>query len=296
MDTSRQIPIESPEARRLLSDVSIVYTDLDGTLLAPGGRILATADGTPSTAAANALVALANRGIVVVPVSGRNRVQLSELCRLLGFDGFMAEMGTVTVRGTGARAEVSYDTGIWPEGTLGDRTPFEVIEQSGAVEALLREFPGELEPHEPWTDHRECTHLLRGRVDPARAAELLSVFELPLTLLDNGTIHPPKHTLTITGNIHAYHLLPTGTSKAHAIAADMSHRGVLRSQAVAVGDSAADAAMGDATGALVMMANSLENIRVIEAIERRGGPTLVTTGRATDGWVEFASVLLDALG
>lgn len=296
MDTSRQIPIDSPEARELLANIAVVYTDLDGTLLAPGGRILASADGTPSATTAEALVALAGRGITVVPVSGRNRIQLSELSRLLGFDGYMAEMGTVTVRGTGARAVVTYDTGIWPEAALGDRTPFEVIEQSGAVEGLLREFPGELEPHDPWTDHRECTHLLRGRVDPARVEEFLSVFELPLTLLDNGTIHPPKHNLTITGNIHAYHLLPTGTSKAQAIAADMLHRGVLRSQAVAVGDSAADAAMGDATGALVMVANSLSNVRVIEAIERRDEPTLVTKGSSTDGWVEFASVLLDALG
>lgn len=296
MATPLHIPIDSVEAREAFARVRVVYTDLDGTLLAPGGRLLTTADGTPSASTARALVDLARRGISVIPVSGRNRVQLSELSRLLAFDGFMAEMGTVTVRVSDTGAEVTYDTGVWPEGTLEGSTPFDVIEASGAVDALMDEFAGRIEPHLPWTDHRECTHLFRGLVDPARVESLLSQFDVALTLLDNGTIHPRVHTLTYDGPIHAYHLLPTGTSKASAIAADMQRRGLRPHEAVAVGDSFADVAMGDATGSLVLMENALGNTRVGHALEERDEPCFVTRGRATDGWVEFASVLLDALG
>ena len=289
------ILISSAEAAPLLAEVKVVYTDLDGTLLAPGGRLLTATDGSPSARTAQALVALAERGVHVVPVSGRNRVQLSELSRLLAFDGFMAEMGTVSVQHDDGRTLVSYDTGVWPSDILDDRTPYERIEASGAVEALLDTFAGRLEPHLPWTDNRECTHLFRGSVPAAEAADVLSRFDLPMTLLDNGTIHPRNHSLSYEGDVHAYHLLPKGTSKAAAISRDMTRRGLSAGEAIAIGDSFADVAMGEATGLLVMMSNALENKRVLEALSARNLTTMVTTHRSADGWVEFAACLLESL-
>ncbi|MBA2529358.1 MAG: HAD hydrolase family protein, partial [Euzebyales bacterium] len=69
---------------RALPPARVVYTDLDGTLLGPGGSLLTGPDGRPSARAATALVRAAEAGLTVVPVSGRRRQQLVNDARLLG--------------------------------------------------------------------------------------------------------------------------------------------------------------------------------------------------------------------
>ena len=64
--------------------VSTLYVDVDGTLVGPGGDLFW--DGTARLA--EALLAARAAGIAVVPVSGRGRVQVRELCRLLGPNAF----------------------------------------------------------------------------------------------------------------------------------------------------------------------------------------------------------------
>jgi phosphoglycolate phosphatase-like HAD superfamily hydrolase len=58
-----------------LAEVSVLYTDLDGSLLAPGGTVMTSHDGTPSTEALECLMALREAGVEVVIVTGRNRSQ-----------------------------------------------------------------------------------------------------------------------------------------------------------------------------------------------------------------------------
>ena len=47
MDTPRYLH-ESSDLLQALSKVEILYTDLDGTLLGPGGTLLVDGDGAPS--------------------------------------------------------------------------------------------------------------------------------------------------------------------------------------------------------------------------------------------------------
>jgi len=93
-------------ALEALSKVEILYTDLDGTLLAPGGCALADAQGTPSTGLAEAIVALNSAGLTVVPISGREVDQLFELTRLLGWRDYIAEAGAIIVHGARPNAEL----------------------------------------------------------------------------------------------------------------------------------------------------------------------------------------------
>ncbi len=51
----------------------------------PGGSVVADAAGAPSAATVEAIVALNRAGLTVVPVSGRTRLQLTEVVRLLGW-------------------------------------------------------------------------------------------------------------------------------------------------------------------------------------------------------------------
>ncbi|MDR3136969.1 MAG: HAD hydrolase family protein [Coriobacteriales bacterium] len=325
--TNKPLPLDSPAARAALADVSHVYTDLDGTLLAPGGRLLARHDGKPSSAAAQALVELRQLGVEITMVTGRNRSQGTEIMRLLNFERFIGEMGCVEQIGYGDAARIIYHLGNWPNNwsersdtqvnlSYDDKksrldnqprrfvalaknhhlTPLQIIIRSGAIELLERKFAGRLEKHDPTGDRREVTQMMRGFVDDRAAARVLSAIQPPLQLFNNGIIHPPFHNLRDTNPIHIYHLMPQGAGKDSAVAADIQWRGLRREQTLAIGDAASDLAMGRYTGVFVLARTSqnahLQEQRVWERGEICDG--FFTTGYTIDGWVEFAQALIAA--
>jgi hypothetical protein len=106
-------PLEShPLAHAALSGASVLYTDLDGTLLGPGARLLSDATGEPWLGVAEAVVALNRAGLTCVICSGRNRWQLMEVSRLLGWDSYIAELGCVIVPGSGERRSTTPARGV----------------------------------------------------------------------------------------------------------------------------------------------------------------------------------------
>ena len=285
-----------PELRPRLAQARILYTDLDGTLLGRGASLLKDGAGRPSLDAAIAVTELNRAGLKVVICSGRNAKQLMEVSRMLGWDDFIAELGTVRNYARGARKV--YDTGAWPEdATLDGETPYEAIVRVGALDRLREAFPGLIEYHDPWHLDREVTHVLRGNVPVAAAQTLLDQMPLPVSLVDNGIIHPPRHTLVGVDEVHAYHLVPAGVSKANAIVADLAERGLARDAAIAIGDSAADVAMADAVGLMVVVRNGLDDpVLAAHALERADGEVAATRGSHGAGWRELAEAWLDATG
>ena len=294
--------IAAPEAAQTLKGVTHVYTDLDGTLFAPGGRLLAAHDGSPSVATAQALVALKDAGIEVIIVTGRSLAQGTEIMRILHLNTFIGELGCMIQEGYGATARVSYALGDWEHTVLADglapgelppnTSPAELIQASGIIERLIGVFPGKLEPHNPYQDTRKVTLMLRGNIDCKQAERILEGGTLPLQLLDNGIIHPQEHTLVDCSEVHIYHIMPKGAGKGFAVGADMSRRGLSREQTVAVGDAIGDMTMGEYTGSFVLVNNG-DMGKIIE--NYRGGKLFTTQGLTADGWAEFARALLAAL-
>ncbi|MDR0308385.1 MAG: HAD family hydrolase, partial [Coriobacteriales bacterium] len=139
--------LSSPEAMRAFSTLTHIYSDLDGTLFAPGGRLLANHAGEPSTALAEALVRLKTAGIEVIIVTGRNGVQGTEMLRMLNLETFIGEMGTLVLEGAGPLMKKRYLLGEWDTAVTEEITPHKMIIQSGIVERLIAAFPGKLEPH-----------------------------------------------------------------------------------------------------------------------------------------------------
>jgi len=285
---------ELPGIGARLARTRLLYTDLDGTLLGRGACLLKTGDGEPTLDGATAAMELNRAGRPVVICSGRNAKQLREVTRILGWDDFIAELGTVRSYGRGTRTV--YDTGDWPDGaTREGETPYEAIVRVGALDTLQAQFPGLIEYHDPWHLDREVTHVLRGNVPVAAAQASLDTLDLPVVLVDNGIIHPPRHTLVGVTEVHAYHLVPAGVSKARALAADLSERGLGREDAIAIGDSAADIRMGDAVGLVVVVRNGLDDpVLVAHAAERPAGEVAATRGGYGSGWRELAEAWLDA--
>jgi hypothetical protein len=177
----------------------------------------------------------------VVPVSGRGRVQVFELCRLLGLPRGVAELGCVHVEGH----QVRYELGAFPFTGV---TPVEAMRERGAIQAACDLG---LEPHEPWNEGREATYLLRGRVTVEEANAALARLGFGwCELADNGTL--PRRG----PGVRAYHLGPAGTGKAFGVRADRHHHAVSRDATAYVGDSASDVACAAEVGQLWLVANA----------------------------------------
>jgi hydroxymethylpyrimidine pyrophosphatase-like HAD family hydrolase len=287
---------ENPAALDALSRVEVLYTDLDGTLLARGGSVVADANGAPSTSTIESIVALNRAGLTVVPVSGRTRLQLTEVVRLLGWTDFIGEVGSVLVHGAGPGRQVVYNTAEWPAHLSGgNATPYELIRDSGALAALQLAFPGRIEYHTPWHRDREASHLLRGCLDVAEAQDVLDALDLPVALLDNGRVHPPSHGLACLDLVHAYHLVPRGVSKTQAIALDLAARGLSANQAAAIGDSVTDLAMAGGVALMALVDNAFESGSVLASLAEKPSDRVVRLeGRRGDGWSQFARAWIAA--
>jgi hydroxymethylpyrimidine pyrophosphatase-like HAD family hydrolase len=285
---------EDPRAKAALARARIMYTDLDGTLLGRGGSLLNDHEGEPTLVMAEAAVELNRAGLPVIIVSGRNDLQLVEITRVLGWTGFIGEVGAVFVRERGA--EITFNLGDWPEDALPQgRTPYQVIEASGAAERLMERFPGLIEYHDPFHKNRLATHVLRGSVDVAAAQAAVDEDgdHPPIDIVDNGIIHPWRHTLVGVEQVHIYHLLPRGVNKAQAVAEDRSVRGIGRDEAIAVGDSVADLKMAEAVGLMALVANGLDSEATREAAAALDN-VVTTRERQGHGWAEVVHAWLTA--
>lgn len=299
------IPIDSPEALDRLRTISVVYTDLDGTLLAPGGKLLSDHAGAPSFALAATLTNLKRAGIRVAIATGRGAAQGREFNRLFDLDTFICEMGSVVIQGVGYKSAKTYLLDSWENVVISEglapgilpkgATPYELIEQSGVLQRLT-ELCGDMLRFYP-APQREVTSALWGNVEGLAVEELLDKEILPLQLIDNGILNSPPGTLPVDKEVHIYHLMPKGTSKASGVAYDIKRRNAEKSETLSIGDSPEDLRMADVTGEFVIMQNALKSAAVRDLIVERGvagQKTLCTTLPTADGWVEFAQALLKA--
>ena len=187
-----------------------LYVDVDGTLVGPGGDLLS--DGT--TGVLDALLRCRAAGVDVVPVTGRGRVQVRELCRLLGLQRGIGELGCVHVEGP----EAHFELGDFP---FPGETPVEAMRARGALD--------------PWNEDREATVLLRGHADAAAYDAALADAGFGwCRLVDNGELSRK--------GLRVYHLTPAGTSKASGVRRDRERHGIARADTAYVGDAAGDVA------------------------------------------------------
>ena len=271
-----------------LEEVRVVYTDLDGTMMGPMGNFLLNIRREYTLRPARALVEALERGVDVVPVSGRSGRQLRETARVLGMRNYIAELGV----------EIVYDLGekvIINGGALGNACSdlYAAIMETGAPDLLLSRYARRIEYHTPWSDFRDCTPLFRGLVDMEEVNRLLDEESPGLVLVDNGVLPRTSPTLEVE-ELRAYHLMPKGVTKEGAAAEDMRLRGFKRSQAIAVGDSSADLPFAREVGAFFLVRNGLYgNPHLLEEISRYDN-VIVTEGFLNEGWAE--AVELAVLG
>lgn len=265
----------------------VLYTDVDGTLVGPLGNLFWTDEGALTLVAAQALVRAHAEGLEIVALSGRGRVQMFELGRLLGLQTWFCELGAIRVYGRGA--EMEFDNGAYP----GPGTSVQAALRP-AFTGLIEAFPDRLEAHDPWNENREVSLLVRGEMDPAVVRTWLDERGFDwVDLVDNGVIPRRYESIPAADRVHAYHVAPRGVSKREAIAADRRRRGLDASECAMVGDAAADLACHSEVGRCFVVANALvkepglaDHIRAIDNAE-------VTGKGHTEGFAEVIAKLLD---
>jgi hydroxymethylpyrimidine pyrophosphatase-like HAD family hydrolase len=287
---------ENPALLDALARVELLYSDVDGTLVARGGALLADGEGAPGLGAAAAIVEVNRAGLPVVLISGRSVAQLMEIARLVGWKDFIAETGAVRSYWRDNDRVNMFDAGEWPTDLpAAGRTVHDEILASGAYEVLREAFPRMLEHHEPWSANRDATLVLRGCVDVAAAQAVLDTLPIPLDFHDNGLVRRRSDALACEGSLHAYHVVPRGVSKRRAIELDMRERGLTPEQVAIIGDSPSDLAAAPACALAVLVGNALEQDGLATALATHPNAALVR-GKRGDGWAEFARLWMTARG
>ena len=265
-----------------------LYLDLDGTLLGRGASLLHDGEGAVTIEGVRAIQACLRAGVEVVLMSGRRRIQVAEDARLLGQSSFIYEAGACLV----LDGEEHWLTGSLLPGEL---TIFEQIEAAGAPALLLSSYEGRLEHHEPWHTGREVSHLFRGLLDAAEADALLAEHGHDLRLVDNGVVHRRSDALAALPHVRAYHLVPSGASKAAAVALHMRARGYARGETFAIGDSREDLACAEQVGTFWLVGNAVERDPSIrEAIGGRENVRVAAAGHGPGVYEAVVETLVGA--
>jgi len=273
----------------LLNSVTTVYTDVDGTLVGPKACFFLDTDSNYTLEPAKSLILAHESDLDVVMVSGRTRLQLLETARFLGTKNYISELGCQIIYDLGK--ETITNVGRLPAKNS-NKSIFEIIADSGAVEILFRNFPGRLEYHTPWSQWRECTHLFRGFINTDEANRVLADNNLDyLKVVDNGAISR-RGTLAALPEVHAYHLLPAQSGKCEAVKRDREIRTIPKEQTVAVGDAASDIVLAAEVGAFFLVKNAVtKDSEVAEMLERFDN-AFVTDHEMGLGFAEVINLLV----
>jgi HAD superfamily hydrolase (TIGR01484 family) len=264
--------------------VRIVYSDLDGTMVGPGGCFFRAEAGPVDLEPARALADLLAAGIPLVLVSGRTRAQLIEACGIFGADGYVAELGALVGWRAGPGIEGDAGTEV-----LRGAMPADVdAVPDDLVDAFLARFAGRLEFHSPWHLGHEIDVMLRGQVDVLEAEQWLRGCGFAwLRLRDNGVLPSTSESLRTSGlsitAMHVYHLVPDGIGKGLGVARDLERRGIDPADAVAIGDSASDLEMAPEVGTFSLVENGARPPHMRELIARHPN-VLVEKGSHGAGW------------
>ena len=289
------------ELAERLRKVRYVITDADGTMFT-GAKATVNTAGEPSAELVETLVELTKAGVGIIPCTGRNRAMIQEDARVLGFPGWIAEMGGVLCTRQSSNPEWHYFTGTMPYDEASGKTPHDVICETGVIDEMLARWPGHLETYHDngiGFEYREVTVALRGDAPEDDIQDMLDHSGLPLYLSDNGMVDHISGASELVCDharpegIHTYHITPAGVSKGSGILRFIELAGLEPDEVLGAGDSPADCVIADAVGTFLFMCNGLGHERAEEELAARDN-ILISTKRATDGWVAAMRGLLAA--
>jgi len=227
--------IEIPEELiQNLEIISVIYTDVDGTLVTDGCLFCKKEGFTMRNA--QAVYQLLSMGVDVVMTSGREKEKLKDTARLLGFQNYIANLGIELVYNQGEKVITNFGIDVPDQQSLKNW-----IKNSGVIETLFDRFPGKIDFYEPWADILKTHYLMIGEL-PDAELDLIFTEKFPeLRIIDNGEVAPYKQF----SKPHTYHILPKSVGKKSAIQTDKKERKLNTKNLIGIGDSLEDISMAE---------------------------------------------------
>ena len=280
--------------------VRYVFTDLDGTMLAPGSCALTDAAGNPSLDLVATLVDLKRAGVEVIPCSGRNRSMLHEDSRVFGLNSYIGEMGGLLMLDRN-ESRWEYFTADMPFNPIWGYSPHECIEATGILDEFSNRWPGLLEYHNDMSTgykYREVTVGFRGEVDDEVAQTILDESGLPLDWVCNGFLNyiSAPTTLELPEGVRgrAFNIQPRGLGKGRAIRRFCERRGIDPAETLSIGDAESDFLMADATAQFILVENGLKDPGA-ELFLAGHDNACIARGRTIDAWSGAMRMVLEAV-
>ena len=267
-----------------ISDLKVIYSDLDGTLFNDQGCIIKDASGGYYFEALNLLEKIKTKGWDLVLVSGRNKFALRYNAQMIGVSNYIAELGSELVYNLGKEVHVTFDNS---RNNI-DLT-YEGEDLIKIIDLLKKEFPGKIEGKLEWAMHRSFNALFLGEIDLDKGNRLLRENGFgELILLDNGFSNLFQVDLDIN-RLHIYNLMPRGVTKANGVKLDKKLRGFKTENCIALGDSMEDLKMADEVKYFFLMKNALEHEEELEVELNKYENVFITDGIMNRGWFEVMS-------
>jgi len=227
--------IEIPESLlNTLDKVTVIYSDVDGTLVSDG-CLFCNREGF-TLRNAQAIYQLLSAGVDVVMTSGREKENLKGTARLLGFQNYIANLGIEIVYNQGEKVITNFGIDVPDHQSLK-----KWIKNTGVIESLLETFPEKITDYEPWADILRTHYLMIGEVSNTDLDELFNKRFPDLRIIDNGEVSPYKQFQ----KPHTFHILPKSVGKKTAIQADKKERDLETKNLIGIGDSLEDMSMAD---------------------------------------------------
>ena len=276
------------QIREGISDLKVIYSDLDGTLFNDQGCMIKDARSEYYFEALNLLEKINDKGWDLVLVSGRNKFALRYNAQMIGASNYISELGSELVYNLGKEVYITFDNSR----NIIDLT-YEGEDLIKIIDLLKKEFPDKIESKLEWAMYRSFNALFMGEIDLDNANKLLETEGYgSLVLVDNGFSNLVDLRLKVD-RLHIYNLMPRGVTKANGLKLDKKLRDFKDKNCIALGDSLEDLKMADEVKYFFLMKNALDHEDELEAELKKYNNVFITDRIMNRGWFEVMSELLD---
>ncbi len=267
-------------------DIKVIYTDCDGTLLNDKGSVINDSEGKYFFGALECLELLDRKGIDLVMVSGRNKLQLKYNAQMVNLKNYIAELGSEVVYDTGRKVYMTYDKKNYKYNFASLNEDFERV-----IKLLKNNFPGKIECKIDWNKNRHTNILLLGEIDIDTANKLLQENGFDdYILINNGTTSLYQVELN-TKKTYFYNLMPKGIDKSTGVKFDKKHRNFKKENCLALGDSKEDIKMASEVEYFFLMNNDIDDEKDLIKVLRNCDNVYITDGKMNRGFTEVIKYL-----
>ncbi len=274
------------EIKNQLTNLKVIYSDLDGTLLNDKGCLIKDVEGKFFFDVVKLFKRISENNWDIVLASGRNKLQLKYNAMLLGVRNYIPELGCEMVYDFGEKVYPTFDVSKYKyEIGKGGKDLIKIID------IFKNEFPGKIDSHIDWSMERTYNALFFGDIDLEKANNLL--FENGyegLSLVDNGYSNLVNLKLNVN-HLRIYNLVPKGVDKSVAIKLDKKIRDLNSLDCIALGDSVEDLKMAKEVSYFFLMKDSIDkDPKIIDSVKNYDN-VFITSKYMNRGWAEVIKYL-----